>query len=93
MLTIVSLVLFFHSSVARMALACSGSFMSHSFESCLSLVIAVLIVLCAFPFFWSWNPYSSIVPSCGRFNVCEVGSPEPAAAEAHRSDIPRLPRS
>lgn len=55
MLTIVSLVLFFHLSIASVAFTCSGSFMLQSFASCFSLAIAVLIVLSACPFFWSWN--------------------------------------
>jgi len=48
-------VMFFHFRKASVVLTCSGSFMSHSFVSRVSLVITVSSVASALPSFLSWK--------------------------------------
>ena len=57
--------LFFHVTVARMVLTCSGSFMLHSLDSAFSLVVAVTIVDSALPSFLSCHAWLSMLSSFG----------------------------
>lgn len=80
-----SLVLFFHFSVASVVFTSSGLFMLHSLASRFSLDTAVFAVLSACPFFCISRAYCRIVPKLGRFggnlgrwSETSVGFPEPA---------------